>query len=125
MVADQPRSTQRLKAAVANKDDVLRRRIEALVRENPRFGYRRITAMLRLEGWKINPKRVYRVWRMEGYRVAPYKKKLCVCGTVANACNRRRAGFRNDIWAYDFIFDRLENGRPLKILAITVEITYF
>lgn len=123
MIAGQPRSTQRLPAPDSNKDKALVKRIEMLVRENPRFGYRRITAMLRFEGWAINSKRVYRVWRDEGYRVEPSQKKRHVSGASTNACNKRRAKFPNDIWAYDFVFDRLENGRPLKILAITDEYT--
>lgn len=122
-ITGQPRSTQRLTPPSANKEEALARRIEALVRENPRFGYRRITAMLRLEGWQINAKRVYRIWRREGYRVGPHKKKRRTSGFPVNACNNRRARHRNDIWAYDFVFDRLENGRPLKILAITDEYT--
>ena len=79
--------------------------------------------MLCHEGWKVNLKRVYRLWRSKGYRVEAHKTRKIVCGSGANACNRRRASFRNDIWAYDFIFDRLENGRPLKILAVTDEYT--
>lgn len=99
------------------------KRIDELVRENPRFGYRRIASMLCQEGWKVNLKRVYRLWRSKGYRVEAHKNKKVFSGSGANACNRRRASFRNDIWAYDFIFDRLENGRPLKILAVTDEYT--
>lgn len=74
-ITGQPRSTQRLTPPSANKEEALARRIEALVRENPRFGYRRITAMLRLEGWQINAKRVYRIWRREGYRWDHTKRK--------------------------------------------------
>ncbi len=79
--------------------------------------------MLCHEGWKVNLKRVYRLWRSKGYRVEARKNRKALSGSGANACNKRRAGLRNDIWAYDFIFDRLENGRPLKILAVTDEYT--
>lgn len=108
---------------MTNRDDALGIRIDELVYENPRFGYRRITALLRLEGWQINPKRVHKIWKQKGYRVGPARKQHRTGGNSDNACNKKRAAFKNDVWAYDFIFDRLENGRPLKILAITDEYT--
>ena len=122
-IVGQPRSTQRLPKPDTNKEDELIKRIDTFVRENPRYGYRRITDLLRLEGWQINPKRVHRIWKQKGYRVPPARKKSRSSGKSQNACDKRKALFPNDVWAYDFIFDRLENGRPLKILAITDEYT--
>ena len=122
-VTGQPRSTQRRVSPKKTEEYRLLARIDALVRENPRCGYRRITAMLRLEGWRINLKRVHRLWKQEGYRVPPLRKKKKASGVADNACHKKRALFRNDIWTYDFIFDRLENGRALKVLALTDEYT--
>jgi transposase InsO family protein len=79
--------------------------------------------MLRLEGWAVNVKRVHRLWKREGYRVPRCRKKRIACGQAAHACNKRIALFRNDVWTYDFIFDRLADGRALKILAVTDEYT--
>ena len=62
----------------ANKDEALIKRIDELVRENPRFGYRRIASMLCHEGWKVNLKRVYRLWRNKGYRVETHKTRKIV-----------------------------------------------
>lgn len=122
-VSGQHRSTQRRLKVESTKEDELLCHIEELVREHPRYGYRRITSLLRMEGWQINKKRVHRIWKERGYRVNPARRKRHAEGGVQNACNKRKAGFRNDVWSYDFIFDRLENGKPIKILAITDEYT--
>ena len=53
----------------------------------------------------------------------PLHKKKRASGMAGNACNKKRALFRNDIWIYDFIFDPLENDRALKVLALTDEYT--
>ena len=121
-VTGQARSTQR-RVPPKNKEECrLVARVDALVREN-RCGCRRITAILELEGWRNNLKRVHRLWKQEGYRVPPLHKKKWASGMAGNACNKKRALFRNDIWTYDFIFARLENGRALKVLALTDEYT--
>lgn len=119
----QARSTQRLLPPKQDKNKALLERIEALVRENPRAGYRTITDMLKLEGWHVNLKRVHRLWKQEGYRVPIAKKKPRHSGSSANACHKIKAQAPNDVWTYDFIFDRLEDGRALKILAVTDEYT--
>jgi hypothetical protein len=119
----QARSTQRLSSPEKSLEKRILQRIDELVRENPRSGYRSITAMLRLEGWAVNVKRIHRLWKREGYRVPPRRKKRLVHGQAANACNKKIALFRNDVWTYDFIFDRFADGRALKILAVTDEYT--
>lgn len=65
---DQPRSTQRYRVKVKPDEALLLQRIEALVRRYPRFGYRRIHALLRREGWPVNRKRVHRLWQVKGYK---------------------------------------------------------
>jgi putative transposase len=94
-----------------------------LVREHPRFGYRRIWALLRREGWRVNPKRVYRLWRREGLKVPRKVKKRRRLGIKDNACIRRRAAARNHVWAWDFIHDRTADGRTLKWLTVVDEYT--
>jgi transposase InsO family protein len=66
---DQPRATQRYVPREREEERRLVARIHALVREHPRYGYRRIWALLRAEGWEVNRKRVYRLWRREGLKV--------------------------------------------------------
>ena len=97
--------------------------IEELVRVNPRFGSRRVTDCLRLAGWDVNHKRIHRLWKREGYRVPQAKKKKRGVGVGLNACDKRRAESMNDVWTWDFIFDRLEDGRQLKVLTVTDEYT--
>jgi transposase InsO family protein len=79
--------------------------------------------MLRLEGWRVNVKRVHRLWKQEGYRVPRCRKKRVASGQASHACNKKSSLFHNDVWTYDFIFDRLADGRALKILAVTDEYT--
>lgn len=123
-VLGQPRSTQRY-AAKAEPEETRRlvARLHELVRKYPRYGYRMMTAKLRQEGWRVNFKRVYRLWRREGFRVPRKTRKKRRLGHSGNSCVRRRAEHKNHVWAWDFIHDRTATGRPLKWLAITDEFT--
>jgi putative transposase len=94
-----------------------------LVRQHPRFGYRRIWALLRRPGFRVNRKRVYRLWRKEGLKVPRRKKKKRRLGHSGNGCAKRCAQARNHVWAWDFIHDRTADGRPLKWLSVVDEYT--
>jgi putative transposase len=122
-VLDQPRSTQRLVPTDRPGDRALVQRMLELVKERPRFGYRRIWALLRREGWRVNRKRVYRLWRNQGLKVPRRKKKKRSLGQSANGCSVRQAMARNHVWAWDFIHDRTADGRPLKWLSVVDEYT--
>jgi len=98
-------------------------RILELVREFPRYGYRQVTRLLRNEGWHVNFKRVYRLWRKEGLKVPQKKRKRRRLGDSSGGIIRRKAERMNQVWSLDFIFDRTTNGRPLKILSIIDECT--
>src|SRR6185295_8833313 len=89
----------------------------------PRYGYRFITAKLRQEGWRVNRKRVYRLWRREGLKVPKKKRKKRRLGTSENACHRQRALHKDHVWCWDFIFDRTTSGSPVKWLSIVDEYT--
>jgi len=117
------RSTLRYEAKIPDDELRLLVRMEVLVRKHPRYGYRRIGDLLRREGFRANPKRVYRLWRREGYRVPRCQHKRRRLGTSENACHRRRPEHKNHIWALDFIFDRDEHGRSLKWLSVVDEYT--
>lgn len=99
------------------------RRMLALVAAHPRFGYRRVWALLVAEGWRVNKKRVYRLWREQGLKVPRRKKKRRRLGNSANGCVRRRACGKDHVWAWDFIHDRTADGRPLKWLSVVDEYT--
>ena len=94
-----------------------------LAKERPRFGYRRIGRLLRREQWQASDTRVYRLWRREGLKVPQKKRKRRGLGSSENSCHRRRAEQPNDVWCWDFVFDRTENGSPLKWLSIVDEYT--
>lgn len=119
----QPRSSQRYQAKTRDDEAALVKRMLELVKEHPRYGYRRITAKLRQEGWEVNRKRVYRLWRCEGLKVPQKKRKKRRLGTSENACSRRRAEHVNHVWTWDFVFDRTTSGSPLKWLSIVDEYT--
>ncbi len=122
-VLKQPRGTQRY---VAQSDDIEPRliaRLHELVRERPRYGYRFMTAILRREGWRVNYKRVYRVWHREGFQVPKKQRKKRRLGSSAGSCIRRRAEHPDHVWAWDFVFDRTANGRSIKWLSIVDEYT--
>jgi putative transposase len=122
-VLGQPRSSQRYQATEDQEEKKLVERLHELVSQHPRYGYRRMTALLRQEGWQVNRKRVYRLWREEGFKVPQKQRKRRRLGTSAQSCVRHRAEHKNHVWTWDFIFDRTANGRALKWLSIVDEYT--
>ena len=119
----QARATQRYARRERSDEARLRAAIEELSRRHPRFGSRRVTVMLRREGWRVNGKRVARIWREEGLQVPQRRRKRRRLGQSANGCTRRRAAFPNPVWSYDFVSDQTEDGRILKIFAVVDEFT--
>lgn len=122
-VLDQARSTQRYAAVPRDGDEALIRRLHELVRQHPRRGYRMMYGMLRLDGWRINVKRVHRLWKSEGFRVPGKQHKKRRLGHSENGIARRRAERLNHVWAVDFIHDRDDRDRPLKWLSVVDEFT--
>jgi transposase InsO family protein len=122
-VLGQPRSTQRYRARVKDDQPSLLAAMERLVRAHPRYGYRRIHAMLVREGWRVNRKRVHRLYRQQGYRVPQKRCKKRRLGNGEQGITRQRAVGRNNVWAWDFVHDRDEKGRPLRWLVIEDEYT--
>ena len=101
-----PRSSQRYVGAERGREEELLLRIRALARENPRYGYRRIKALLVREGWSVNLKRVHRPWRREGLKVPQLQRKRRRLGQGENGCARRRSERPDHVWSYDFIHDQ-------------------
>ena len=122
-VLDQPRATQRYQAVPRDGDEHLVRRLHELVRRHPRRGYRMMCGMLRLDGWRVNVKRVYRLWKQEGFRVPGKQHKRRRVGHSANGILRRRAEHPGHVWCVDFIHDRDDRDRPLKWLSVVDEFT--
>lgn len=122
-VVGQARGTQRYEHRKAEQDKPLVKRMKELGRAHPRYGYRRITVLLRREGWKVNGKRVRRLWRKEGMKVPVRQRKKRRLGGSENACFHRKAKCRNEVWSYDFVMDQTADGRRLKLLVVVDEYT--
>ena len=119
----QPRSSQRYSSLPLNDEEPLVARIVQLASRYGRYGYRRITGLLRLEGWRVNHKRVERIWRREGLKVPKKQPKRSRLWLNDGSCVRLRPEHRNHVWSYDFVMARTSNGRPLRMLNIIDEYT--
>ena len=120
-VLSQARSTHRHRAVVPADEPRLVDRIIELATTYGRYGYRRITGLLRGEGWPVHHKRVERLWRREGLKVPQKQPKRGRLWLADGSCVRRRPEYRHHVWAYDFVADRTHDGRPLKLLTIVEE----
>ena len=97
------------------------KKIHKLAIRHSRYGYRRITVLLQREGFRVNKKRVYRIWRSEGLglpRRRPKRRRMGLTGEIVN-----KAEYPNHVWSYDFVEDRTERGGKLRILVIIDEYT--
>jgi len=88
-----------------------------------RYGYRRITALLRAEGWRANHKRVERIWRREGLKVPRRQPERGRLWLTDGSCIRLRPCWRNHVWSYDFVATRTHDGRALRMLTVIDEYT--
>lgn len=122
-VLGQHRSTQRYASTQLDEDRPLIRDMLKLSLKHPRYGYRRITILLREEDWLVNFKRVYRLWCQEGLKVPKKQHKRLYDGTSDNSCDKKRPEYYNHVWSYDFLSERLENGRRVRLLAVIDEYT--
>jgi transposase InsO family protein len=120
-VLGQHRSTQRKIARTPDDEAALSADIIALAAQYGRYGYRRITALLRAEGWVVNVKRVERIWRREGLKVPQKQPKRKRLWLNAGSCIRLRAEHPNHVWSYDFVEDRTHDGRKYRMLNIIDE----
>ena len=119
----QARSTQRYANKVSEKDRRLIADMHRLAIRRPRYGYRRITVLLRREGWRVNVKRVHRLWKAEGLQIRRKARKRRHLGNGRNACHRHRPTYKNHVWSYDFVSDRTEKGGRLRMLTVVDEFT--
>ena len=118
-VLNQPRATQRYRPMIREGEERLARRMIELATQYGHYGYRRITALLRREGFQINHKRVERLWRKEGLKVPQKQSKRNRLWFNDGSCIRLRPQFKNHVWSYD----RTEDGRSLRILTLIDEYT--
>ncbi|MCH8267996.1 MAG: IS3 family transposase [Acidobacteria bacterium] len=117
------RGTQRYEPMHRLDEDELTQAIIALAANYGRYGYRRITALLRRAGWQVGKDRVQRIWRREGLKVPQKQRPRRRLWLNDGSCIRLRPERRNHVWSYDFVSDRTEDGRRLRILTLIDEYT--
>jgi len=122
-VVGQHRSTQRKRPTMPDDDAALTAAIIALARPTGRYGYRRITALLRRAGWAVNKKRVERIWRREGLKVPAQQPRRGRLWLNDGSCLRLRPERPNHVWSYDFVADRTHDGKAYRMLCIIDEFT--
>ncbi|HEY1125562.1 MAG TPA: IS3 family transposase, partial [Sphingobium sp.] len=120
-VLGQHRSTQRKAPRGADDEAALTEDIIALARQYGRYGYRRVTALLRDAGWHVNRKRVERIWRREGLKVPQRQPKRGRLWLNDGSCIRLRPEYPGHVWSYDFVEGRTHDGRKYRILSIIDE----
>jgi len=126
-VLGRARSTLRYRRRPRSGEEALLRALRRLAQRHPRFGYKRIHACLRRQGWRVNRKRTRRLWIALGLR-RPFRRKKprklgAKAGSSANSCVQQPARFKNDVWTCDFIADRTADGGTLKCLSVVDEYT--
>ena len=102
-------------------EEQLSKRLLALSAAEPRYGYRRIAALLRQEGWSVGKRQIQRLRRAAGLRVPPSKRKIIRRGVSTGLPTT--ATHRNHVWTWDFIADATVRGGALKLLTILDEYT--
>ncbi len=112
---------QRHKSNKSFEQEVLRKDIVRLASRYGRYGYRRITALLRTEGWIVNHKRVERIWREEGLKVPVKQPRRGRLYLNDGSCIRLRSCWKNHVWSYDFVLDRLKSGKKIRMLTVIDE----
>tara|TARA_R110000787_G_scaffold71920_18_gene160209 strand:+ start:368 stop:1189 length:822 start_codon:yes stop_codon:yes gene_type:complete len=122
-VVGQHRSTQRKRPRGRTDEARLTAAIIRLAEQYGRYGYRRITALLRAEGWLVNAKRVQRIWRREGLKVPTKQPKKGRLWLNDGSCIRLRPTWPNHVWSYDFVMDRTRDGRAFRMLTVIDEFT--
>lgn len=120
-VLGQHRSTQRKVPRGADDAAALTEDIIALARQYGRYGYRRVTALLREAGWHVSFKRVERIWKLEGLKVPQKQPKRGKLWLNDGSCIRLRPEYPGHVWSYDFVEGRTHDGRKFRILSIIDE----
>jgi putative transposase len=122
-VLGQHRSTQRGTPKTPDDEAALTAAIVGFATRFGRYGYRRVTALLRAAGWAVNRKRVERIWRREGLKVPAKQPKRGRLWLRDGSCVRLRPEHANHVWSYDFVEDRTHDGRKYRMLNVLDEFT--
>jgi putative transposase len=120
---EQWRGTQRYEPMQRNDEDALTRNIIELASKYGRYGYRRITVLLRSAGWRVGKDRVQCIWRREGLKVPAKQRPRGRLWLEDGSCVRLRPERANHVWSYDFVSALTHEGRMLRILTLIDEYT--
>ena len=105
----------------SSDEEALRATVWSLAHRHRRYGYRRITVLLRRQGYTANAKRVWRLWKSAGLALPRKRPRRRWKGPAVEL--PPRALKPNHVWTYDFLFDRTDAGQVLKILIVLDEYT--
>ena len=119
----QHRSVQRRLPRLSSDEAALTAAITELATKYGRYGYRRITALLSQAGWRVNHKRVERIWHQEGLKVPAQQPKRGRLWLNDGSCIRLRPEHKDHVWAYDFVADRTAQGKAFRMLTVVDEFT--
>jgi transposase InsO family protein len=108
---------------VRGDEEPLTKEIIRLACQYGRYGYRQITNMLRNNGWRVNHKRVERIWQKEGLKVPKKQPKRRRLWLTDGSCIRLRPERADHVWSYDFVAERTSDGRPIRMLTVLDEYT--
>lgn len=115
-----PRSGIHYRSRRARRDRHLSTALRVIARQDPSWGYRLAWGYLKLRGWRVNAKRVYRLWRLNGLCLPPYRPRRKIrTGAKLDGLALRR----NDVWAWDIVHDRYHDDEPLRCLTVVDEAT--
>lgn len=117
------RSSIRYVPELRRDEGRLRADVVRLAAQYGRYGYRRVTALLWQEGWTISQSRVERIWKQEGLKVPQKQPKRGRLWLNDGSCVRLRPLHKNHVWSWDFVMDRTDDGRVIKILTLIDEYT--
>jgi putative transposase len=122
-IVSQPRGTQRYVPTARADEDALTQAIVTLASEYGRYGYRRITALLRISGWRVGKDRVQRIWRREGLKVPKKQRPRGRLWLNDGSCIRLRPERPGHVWSYDFVSAQTHDGRQVRLLTLIDEYT--
>jgi len=122
-VVKQARDTQRYRPTQREDEDALTHAIVSSASQYGRYGYRRITALLRHAGWHAGKDRVERIWRREGLKVPQKQKPRGRLWLNDGSCVRLRPERPNHVWSYDFVSAKTYDGRTVRMLNLIDEHT--
>ena len=120
---DISRSAVRYEPEPREDESALTGAIIKLAGQYGRYGYRRVHALLQLQGWEVSHGRVLRLWQREGLKVPPKQPKRRRLWLNGGSCIRLRPERPNHVWSWDFVFDRTDDGRPIKLMVVIDEYT--